>query len=674
MAAKRKLTPWMWGVGGVTFLAGLLFGYDQGVISESAAAPAVSVVDAIGEVDHVLAVLVLLRRHVRVRLALRAGDEGTLARGDPGALGREGRPHARRGARRVTAAPTATSNLDDVCIATIRTLCIDAIEAANSGHPGTPIGIAPVTYTLWQRFLRFDPADPIWPNRDRFVLSAGHASALLWSLLHLTGVRAVDPEYEILGDPAVSLDDLKRFRQLGSKCPGHPEYRWTSGVETTSGPLGQGVATSVGMAIASRWLGSALQPRGAHALRLRRLRAGGRRLHDGGRRVGGGVVRRPPAPLEPLLDLRLEPGDDRGPHGPHVHRGRRSAVRGVRLERRDDPGRERPRGGGARVPGVPGGGRAPDADRRAQPHRLRHAGRGHAEGARRAARAGRRGGDEALLRLARGRVLPRARRRGRALRGRDRSPWPRGARSVGGAVRGVPGGAAGARRRDRADAAARAARRLGGGDPELPGRREGDRESRLLGPGAERRRGEGALARRRRGRSRPVDEDAPHVRRRRRLLPGGSRGPQPPLRRARVRLCRDRERAGAHEAAAVLVWLPDLLGLRARRDPAVRADGDPRHPRLHARLDRRRRGRADAPARRAARVAARDARAPRLPPGGRERGRRDVALRSCSSATSRPCSCSRARRCRRSTARSPRPRPASRRARTSSSTPRASPT
>jgi transketolase len=147
-------------------------------------------------------------------------------------------------------------DLDELCITTIRTLCIDAIQAANSGHPGTPVGIAPVTYTLWQRFLRFDPSDPIWPNRDRFVLSAGHASALLWSLLHLTGVRAVDPEYEVLGEPAVSLDDIRTFRQLGSKCPGHPEYRWTSGVETTSGPLGQGVATSVGMAIASQWLGA----------------------------------------------------------------------------------------------------------------------------------------------------------------------------------------------------------------------------------------------------------------------------------------------------------------------------------------------------------------------------------------------------------------------------------
>jgi transketolase len=148
---------------------------------------------------------------------------------------------------------TAT-DLDTVSINTIRGLSMDAVQRARSGHPGTPMGIAPVAYTLWQRFLRFDPADPIWPNRDRFVLSEGHASALLWSLLHLSGVQAVDPDYEILGRPAVTLDDLKAFRQLDSRCPGHPEYRWTSGVEATTGPLGQGVATSVGMAIAGRWL------------------------------------------------------------------------------------------------------------------------------------------------------------------------------------------------------------------------------------------------------------------------------------------------------------------------------------------------------------------------------------------------------------------------------------
>jgi transketolase len=143
---------------------------------------------------------------------------------------------------------------DRLCIDTMRTLAMDAVQQANSGHPGTPMAMAPVVYTLWQRYLRFDPADPIWPNRDRFVLSAGHASMLLYSLLHLAGVRAVNAAYEQVGEPAVTLDDIEHFRQLGSKCPGHPEYRWTSGVETTTGPLGQGVAVSVGMAIAGRFL------------------------------------------------------------------------------------------------------------------------------------------------------------------------------------------------------------------------------------------------------------------------------------------------------------------------------------------------------------------------------------------------------------------------------------
>ncbi len=149
-----------------------------------------------------------------------------------------------------------TQQLESLCINTIRTLSMDAVQQANSGHPGTPMAMAPVVYTLWQNFLRFDPEDPIWPNRDRFVLSIGHASMLLYSILHLTGVKAVDPDYETLGELSVKLEDIKRFRQLDSKCPGHPEYRWTSGVETTTGPLGQGVATSVGMAISSRWLSS----------------------------------------------------------------------------------------------------------------------------------------------------------------------------------------------------------------------------------------------------------------------------------------------------------------------------------------------------------------------------------------------------------------------------------
>jgi len=146
--------------------------------------------------------------------------------------------------------------LDTLCINTIRTLAMDAVQQANSGHPGAPMGLAPVTYCLWQQFLRYDPADPVWPNRDRFVLSNGHASMLLYAMLYLTQVRGVNPEYERLSDFAVTLDDIKKFRQLDSKTPGHPEYRWTAGVETTTGPLGQGVGNSVGMAIAGKWLGA----------------------------------------------------------------------------------------------------------------------------------------------------------------------------------------------------------------------------------------------------------------------------------------------------------------------------------------------------------------------------------------------------------------------------------
>jgi transketolase len=146
------------------------------------------------------------------------------------------------------------SKIDTLSINTIRTLSMDAVQKANSGHPGTPMAMAPVVYGLWQHLLRFDPEHPIWPNRDRFVLSAGHASMLLYSMLHLTGVHTVNPQYEVLGQKSVTLEDIKHFRQLDSRCPGHPEYRWTSGVETTTGPLGQGVGNSVGIAIAGEWM------------------------------------------------------------------------------------------------------------------------------------------------------------------------------------------------------------------------------------------------------------------------------------------------------------------------------------------------------------------------------------------------------------------------------------
>ncbi|HEX9454217.1 MAG TPA: transketolase, partial [Candidatus Binatia bacterium] len=149
-----------------------------------------------------------------------------------------------------------TQSIDQLCINTIRTLSMDAVQQANSGHPGTPMSMAPVMYGLWQRHLKYDPADPTWPNRDRFVLSIGHASMLLYSTLFLAGVRALGENQQVLNQPTLTLDDLKKFRQLDSKTPGHPEFGLIAGVETTTGPLGQGVANSVGMAIAAKWLGS----------------------------------------------------------------------------------------------------------------------------------------------------------------------------------------------------------------------------------------------------------------------------------------------------------------------------------------------------------------------------------------------------------------------------------
>jgi len=149
---------------------------------------------------------------------------------------------------------TTPAQIDELCINTIRTLSMDALSQARTGHPRTIVALAPVAYCLWQRFLRFAPKEPNWANRDRFILSNGHASMLLYSLLHLTGVRAVNPRYERVGELAVTLDDIRRFRQPNSKCLGYPEHRWTSGVETSTGPMGQGVATSVGIALAQRWM------------------------------------------------------------------------------------------------------------------------------------------------------------------------------------------------------------------------------------------------------------------------------------------------------------------------------------------------------------------------------------------------------------------------------------
>jgi transketolase len=165
------------------------------------------------------------------------------------------------------------NQLDHTCINTIRTLAMDAVQKANSGHPGAPMGLAPVAYILWNRFLQYDPADPIWPNRDRFVLSNGHASMLLYSLIHLTGIKNVDHHGKVLDEPSLPMDQLKLFRQLGSKTPGHPEYEETAGVETTTGPLGQGVGNAVGMAIAQKWIAARYSRPGFEALFKHRVYA-----------------------------------------------------------------------------------------------------------------------------------------------------------------------------------------------------------------------------------------------------------------------------------------------------------------------------------------------------------------------------------------------------------------
>jgi transketolase len=207
-----------------------------------------------------------------------------------------------------TPSETSAGSIDQLAINTIRTLSMDAVQKANSGHPGTPMALAPVAYTLWNQLLRYDPDDPLWPSRDRFVLSCGHASMLLYSLLHLAGVKQFD-EGKPTGEPAVTLDQIKHFRQLHSRTPGHPESRDTSGVETTTGPLGQGCGNSVGMAIAQRW-----RPDGRRGQRSR---------------VAGGTSQA----VELVLDLRQQSHHDRRPHAFGVRRRCGAALRGPRLAR-----------------------------------------------------------------------------------------------------------------------------------------------------------------------------------------------------------------------------------------------------------------------------------------------------------------------------------------------------
>ena len=200
--------------------------------------------------------------------------------------------------------------IDQLCINTIRTLAMDAVQQANSGHPGTPMAMAPVVYTLWQQFLRFDPDDPIWPNRDRFVLSAGHASMLLYSMLHLTQVKAVDPEYEMLGKLSVTLDDIKQFPAAQQQVPGASRVPLDVGHRDHDGTSGAGRGHQCGNGAGVALDGAALQPSGLRDDQFQRLRVGRRRMHDGRRQRRSGVGGGTPEAVEPVLDLRQQPHHD----------------------------------------------------------------------------------------------------------------------------------------------------------------------------------------------------------------------------------------------------------------------------------------------------------------------------------------------------------------------------
>ena len=309
--------------------------------------------------------------------------------------------------------PSGMTNeeLDQLAINTIRTLSIDAVQQAKSGHPGTPMALAPLVYTIWNRVMRFDPKDPIWPNRDRFVLSNGHASMLLWSVLYLTGTQAVNADYERLGKPSVTLDDIRHFRQLDSKAPGHPEYHWVSGVETTTGPLGQGIATSVGMAIARKWLAGRYNRPGFELFDYDIYAVCG----DGCLMEGVGSEAASLAGHLGLDDLCWIYDNNHitieGNTQHHLHRGRRGALPRLSMERAAGRRCQRSRADRGCARGLPQDQGPADTDHPRQPHRLRLAAQGrHRRGPWRA--AGRGGGPahQARLWLAGGCQVPRARR------------------------------------------------------------------------------------------------------------------------------------------------------------------------------------------------------------------------------------------------------------------------
>ena len=492
---------------------------------------------------------------------------------------------------------TSSDQLEELSINTIRTLSMDAVQQANSGHPGTPMALAPLAYTLYTRIMRHNPANPDWEDRDRFVLSAGHASMLLYSMLYLTGYP-------------MTLDDLKHFRRVGWPTAGHPERKYSPGIEATTGPLGQGISMSVGLALAERMLAARFNNDGHKVVDHHTFTiASDGDIQEGvaseACSLGGPPRARPP---DRLLRRQPDPARQRGRR--RDDRGRRRALRGIWLAR----GRHRrgPLGRAHRERHARGdGGRGPAlADHRRVAHRLRQPAAGHAP--RRTARRSAR------------RTCARRRSTTAGTRTRTSSCPTRCSRTC---ARPAQRGAEYEREwKERFDAFREAHPGRGGGVREHPrGHHAGGLRR---GPAALRgRRGDGdpqglergdPVGRRARSppgrrcrRSRHLDQHGHRRRRRRpaRLL----RGAQPALRRARARHGRDRERPDAARLPRLRQHLPDLLGLHARGGQAVGAPEAAGDLGLHARLDRARRGRPDAPADRAARGPARDAAAERCP-------------------------------------------------------------
>ncbi len=499
---------------------------------------------------------------------------------------------------------------DRLCVNTLRMLAVDMVEEAGSGHPGLPLGAAPMAYVLWDRFLRHDPRDPSWPDRDRFVLSAGHGCALLYALLHMTG-------YDL------PLDELRRFRQWGSRTPGHPEYRHTPGVEATTGPLGQGFAMGVGMAMAEAHLarivnrpdfpvvahhtygivsdGDLMEGISSEAASLAGRLALGRLIYlydDNHISIEGDTD------LAFTEDVRAR-FDAYGWQTLRVHDGNDLdaidlAIRHALADRR-----------------------APVPDPRAQPHRLRQPQAGLRLRPRRAARRGGDPGDQGEARLAlephlpgprRGARPPRIGRRARRTRRtRSGARWSRrSARAIPTRPPSIGGSCRASFRRD--------------GTTTLPVfSGQTGRDAGRLRPDVERPRRAPSRAGRRLGRPGAVDEDPD--RGRRGLRPDEARRAEHPLRRPRTRDGRMPERPRpARRTDSLRGDLPHLLGLHAPVGAPGRPDADPRDLRLHARQHRPRRGRPDPSTGRAAHGPARDPRPHRHPSGGRKRDRGGVAV------------------------------------------------